>query len=100
MHTSRIYEDLDRGVGVQLHCNVGVERSRTALPGDSVDRMATQNLIPLLNQLRPAAIMLFGFTLVPCGQSRVQRRTFSRIDVGFDPKYRSFHVIGQQFNTT
>ena len=87
-------------MGVQLHRNVGVERSRTVLPGDSVDRTATQNHTPLLNQLHPAAIVLFGFTLVPCGQSRVRRRTFSRIDVGFDPKYRSFHVIGQQFNTT
>jgi hypothetical protein len=84
MHTSRMYKGLDSSVGVQLQRNVGVERSSTAVPGDYVDRMATQNLVPFWTN----SILLFGFSPVSCGQSRV-RRIFSRMDVGFDTKCRS-----------
>jgi hypothetical protein len=82
-------------VGVQLLRNVGVKGSGTAIPGDYTDRMATQNLIPLLNEHRPTAITLFIFTLVLCWQSRDQKRIFSAIDVVFDTKFTPFHVIGQ-----
>jgi hypothetical protein len=92
-----------RNTDTQCGCATAVKclgRGRTAVPGDYVDRMATQNLVPLLNEHHPTAITLFSFTLVSCRQSRVQKRIFSGLCVGFDPKYRPFHVIEQQFDAT